>query len=170
LTSVYRKWFIKWLCCLPTTIQLVAIMTAMRLVVVFNIILALAQASRLRFDQKLGLYLNIPTHCGSIYNSIIHQLEFCRDGVDLGDPNLDHGCLIQISLDPEQKQCVYDRNGNVRRPDSSFGGDFQPQTPTFTEFNTDVVNARLTNPNQERRPTRKEIVDFLLGLLDESEQ
>ena len=64
-----------------------------------------AQAGRVRrmdssiieVNGKLGMYLNVPSQCYTIYDSIIERLEACKSGRNLGHPNLDQGCLIQVS-------------------------------------------------------------------------
>ena len=49
-------------------------------------------------NGKLGMYLNVPTQCTTVYDSIIAKLEACKSGDDLGHPNLESGCLIQVRL------------------------------------------------------------------------
>ena len=48
-------------------------------------------------NGKLGMYLNIPIECASIYDDFIAQLQACKDGDDTGDQNITHGCLVQVS-------------------------------------------------------------------------
>ena len=65
-----------------------------------------AQAGRVRrmdssiieVNGKLGMYLNVPSQCYTIYDSIIERLEACKSGRNLGHPNLDQGCLIQVNI------------------------------------------------------------------------
>ena len=79
-------------------------------------------------NGKLGMYLNIPIQCVSVYDQFIAQLQSCRNGEFLGDERLDHGCLVQMSLSAEENQCIYDDSGNVRRyeeePSEEFSFDF----------------------------------------------
>ena len=100
-------------------------------------------------NGKLGMYLNIPIQCVSVYDQFISQLQACRNGEFLGDDRLDHGCLVQMSLSDEENQCIYDESGNVRRYDQEVS----------EEFEEEIRNSD--------RPSRKAIVQFLLDLLEE---
>ena len=100
-------------------------------------------------NGKLGMYLNIPIQCVSVYDQFIAQLQACRNGEFLGDDRLDHGCLVQMSLSDEENQCIYDESGNVRRYDQEVS----------EEFEEEIRNSD--------RPSRKAIVQFLLDLLEE---
>ena len=48
-------------------------------------------------NQRLGMYLNVPIQCGSIYDEFIAQLQACKTGANLGNENISHGCLVQVS-------------------------------------------------------------------------
>lgn len=65
---------------------------------------------------------------------------------------------LQIALSDEQNQCIYDENGNVKRYDEVTA---RPQTEIF-------VPEEIRN-SANRRPSRKDIVQFLLDLLEEEE-
>ena len=68
------------------------------------ILLSLAHAGRIKrmessiieVNGKLGMYLNIPNQCFTVYDAIIEKLEACKTGLDLGHPSLDQGCLVQV--------------------------------------------------------------------------
>ncbi len=45
---------------------------------------------------QIGMYINVPTDCNTVYEAIIDRLNDCKNGVFNGDPNLDHGCLVQV--------------------------------------------------------------------------
>ena len=121
-------------------------------------------------NGKLGMYLNIPVQCVSVYDQFIAQLQACRNGEFLGDEKLDHGCLVQVSiinfckilgakiqsfnlfqmsLSDEENQCIYDSDGNVRR--------YEEEAQEFA----------LEQVRNSQRPSRKAIVQFLLDLLEE---
>lgn len=101
-------------------------------------------------NGKLGMYLNIPIQCVSVYDQFIAQLQSCRNGEFLGDERLDHGCLVQMSLSAEENQCIYDDSGNVRRYEEEASEEFS-----------------LEEVRNSERPSRKAIVQFLLDLLEE---
>lgn len=54
-------------------------------------------------NGKLGMYLNVPIRCASVYDQFIAQLQACKSGENRGDENITHGCLVQVSLE------VFDR-------------------------------------------------------------
>jgi len=107
-------------------------------------------------NQRLGMYLNVPIQCGSIYDEFIAQLEACKTGANLGNENISHGCLVQIALTDAQNECIYDQNGQVKRYD------LPEEVPVF-------VPEAIRNSGLGLRPSRKDIVQFLLGLLEETD-
>merc|ERR1711923_510274 len=46
--------------------------------------------------KQINILLNIPNGCNAIYDSMIGQLERCREGTDRGHPGLDNGCLLKL--------------------------------------------------------------------------
>ena len=48
-------------------------------------------------NGKLGMFLNVPNQCGSIYDEFIAQLQACKSGENLGNDNISHGCLVSVS-------------------------------------------------------------------------
>ena len=107
-------------------------------------------------NGKLGMYLNIPVQCASIYDDFIEQLQRCKDGQGNGDENITHGCLVQVTLNSQQNACIFNDNGSVKRYD------LPTAAPEVMEF---VEQVRTSG----RRPSRKEIVQFLLDLLEETD-
>merc|ERR1711997_478912 len=95
-------------------------------------------------NGKLGMYLNVPIQCASIYDEFIQQLQRCKNGESTGDENITHGCLIQVNLNSEQNACIFNDNGSVKRYDVPTA------TPEVMEFVEEVRNSG-------RRPSRKEI-------------
>ena len=49
-------------------------------------------------NGKLGMFLNVPNQCGSIYDEFIAQLQACKSGENLGNDNISHGCLVSVSI------------------------------------------------------------------------
>ena len=62
--------------------------------------------------------------------------------------------FFQIALTDAQNECIYDKNGQVKRYD------LPEEIPVFVP--EEVRNSGL-------RPSRKDIVEFLLGLLEETD-
>ena len=62
--------------------------------------------------------------------------------------------FFQIALTDEQNECIYDKNGQVKRYD------LPEEVPVFVP--EEIRNSGL-------RPSRKEIVQFLLDLLEEED-
>ena len=70
----------------------------------FSSVLFVVEAGRIKrmdssiieLNGKLGMYLNIPNQCFTVYDAIIEKLEACKTGIDLGHPSLDQGCLVQV--------------------------------------------------------------------------
>ena len=70
----------------------------------FSSVLLVVEAGRIKrmdssiieLNGKLGMYLNIPNQCSTVYDAIIEKLEACKTGFDLGHPSLDQGCLVQV--------------------------------------------------------------------------
>ena len=48
-------------------------------------------------NGKLGMFLNVPNQCGSIYDEFIAQLQACKSGENFGNDKIDHGCLVSVS-------------------------------------------------------------------------
>jgi hypothetical protein len=48
-------------------------------------------------NGKLGMFLNVPNQCGSIYDEFIAQLQACKSGENFGNDNISHGCLVNVS-------------------------------------------------------------------------
>ncbi len=82
-------------------------------------------------------------------------------------------------MTPQEHGCVYDANGNVRRTlsserlafeDSSGGALFDETIKVKMDEKLEAIMAGLDIPEQPRRPTRREIVEFLLEMLEEEEE
>ena len=73
----------------------------------------------------------------------IHEIEAFLTKISL---------YFQISLTDEQNECIYDQNGQVKRYD------LPEEVPVF-----------IPEEIRNSRPSRKEIVQFLLDLLEEEE-
>ena len=63
--------------------------------------------------KQINILLNIPNGCNAIYDSMIGQLERCREGSDRGHQGLDNGCLLKIDFQKYSKQC---RNSKLSFP------------------------------------------------------
>merc|ERR1719211_936736 len=48
--------------------------------------------------KQINILLNIPNGCNVIYDSMINQLQNCREGSDRGHHSLDNGCLLRIDF------------------------------------------------------------------------
>merc|ERR1711936_1051622 len=55
--------------------------------------------------KQINILLNIPNGCNVIYDSMINQLQNCREGSDRGHDSLDNGCLLRIDFKRYQDQC-----------------------------------------------------------------
>merc|ERR1712193_126203 len=87
--------------------------------------------------KQINILLNIPNGCNTIYDSLIAQLENCRQGTDRGHPGLDNGCLLKIDFQKYKDQC---RNSKLSFPASEessnlefVGRDIQDANVAFPE-------------------------------------
>merc|ERR1739844_601289 len=99
-------------------------------------------------NGKLGMYLNIPYQCSTIYDSIIERLVACKSGENSGHSSLDQGCLVQIDLSDAEHDCVYDEEGRVK----------QYEKLSFSELEETV---RSKKKKKKKKKKRKDIVEFL---------
>ena len=65
--------------------------------------------------KQINILLNIPNGCNAIYDSLIRQIENCRQGSDRGHPDLDNGCLLRLDFQKYKDQC---RNSKLSFPAS----------------------------------------------------
>ena len=65
--------------------------------------------------KEINILLNIPNGCNAIYDSLIRQIENCRQGSDRGHPGLDNGCLLKLDFQRHKDQC---RNTKLSFPPS----------------------------------------------------
>merc|ERR1719266_597916 len=87
--------------------------------------------------KQINILLNIPNGCNNIYDSLIRQIENCRQGSDRGHPDLDNGCLLRLDFQKYKDQC---RNSKLSFPASEessnlefVGRDIQEANVAFPE-------------------------------------
>merc|ERR1712077_82447 len=99
--------------------------------------------------KQINILLNIPNGCNNIYDSLIRQLENCRQGSDRGHPDLDNGCLLKLDFQKYKDQC---RNSKLSFPASeaapwhptpSCKGEYCGESENLEFIGRDVADANV---------------------------
>merc|ERR1712154_165602 len=100
---------------------------------------------------QVNILLNIPNGCTAIYDSMISQLESCRNGEDRGHDGLDNGCFLRIDFQKYNKQC---RNSKLSFPAESEAP-WHPEPACNGEYCQESSNLEFTG-----RDVKDSNVDF----------
>merc|ERR1712020_36685 len=105
--------------------------------------------------KQINILLNIPNGCNAIYDSLIGQLEDCRQGTDRGHPDLDNGCLLKLDFQKYKDQC---RNSKLSFPASeaapwhpgpSCKGEYCGESENLEFIGRDVADANVAFPEEK---------------------
>jgi len=104
--------------------------------------------------KQINILLNIPNGCNAIYDSMISQLQACREGTDRGHSGLDNGCLLKIDFQGYKDQC---RNSKLSfptneetpwHPDPTCNGEYCQESSNLEFTGRDVEDANVAFPDE----------------------
>merc|ERR1712088_399879 len=104
--------------------------------------------------KQINILLNIPNGCNAIYDSMISQLQACREGTDRGHSGLDNGCLLKIDFQRYKDQC---RNSKLSfptneeapwHPDPTCNGEYCQESSNLEFTGRDVEDANVAFPDE----------------------